>query len=110
MQKSRDSGDFDKDDTLSSLKEQTGKQIKQDPAYSGEIEVQKQTSAIDTLVNSSGKDEQSVGSSVGHTMTLTSDINIPLPRSLKPISNHKFLSASSSNVEDGCEKRTVGYS
>ena len=104
MKKNQDKCEFDNCETLASLKEQTDKQ------QSGRIEAGRQSNETDSPGNKSVKDEQSVGSSVGHTISLNSDITLPLPRSLSSISNPKFLSASSTNVKDGCEHRTVDYS
>ena len=111
MKRTKDTGNFDNCDTLSSLKGQSGdKEAMKGSDYTEGIEPEKLTHDTDTRVIRSGKDEPCVVPSVGHTVTLTSDISLPVPCTLNTISNSRMLSTSSLNVNDGCESRTVGYS
>ena len=92
MKKNQTSGEFDRCDTLSRLKE--------DNLLSGAKQkstCEKDTNDSTNSVIHSGKDEFGVGSSVNHTISLVSEHPISVPQYFEPISNTKFLSASSSN-------------
>lgn len=101
MNRTQARSDFDNFETLNSIKERKlDRGGRQDSSYNPELD--ERTHHNDTDTNSqlkhSGKDEYSVDSSVGHTISLSSDHTLLLPKYLKPISNSKYLSASSDNT------------
>lgn len=92
MKRTQKHGDFDDCETLNSLREhKLDPRGRQDSSYNPGSQGGRHHNDIETngLLNHSGKDEYSVDSSVGHTISLTSDHTLLLPQYLKPISNSK---------------------
>jgi hypothetical protein len=103
MNRTQKDSDFDNCETLNSLKERKlDPGGRQDSSYNPENEGTRHhnDTSINGLLNHSGKEEYSVDSSVGHTISLNSDRALLLPKYLKPISNSTYLSASSDNNGD----------
>ena len=101
MNRTRTQSDFDNCETLNSLKERKlDPGGGQDSRYNPELEggPNPKNTDVNGLLKHSGKDEYSVDSSMGHTISLSSDHTLLLPKYLKPISNSNYLSASSDNT------------
>ena len=101
MKRTQPPSDDDKCETLNSLKEHKvdpgGRQELRD---NRELHERKHHNEIEetSLLNYSGNDDYSVDSSVGHTISRVTDHTLLLPQYIKPISNSKYLSASSDNT------------
>jgi len=93
----------DRYETLNSLKEEKSSNSGVNKELEARLDTEKQN-----RINL-GKDEHSVGSSVSHTMTYSSD-NPLLPQYLKPISNSQYFTSTTSSIDNKSANRTVGYS
>jgi len=93
----------DRYETLNSLKEDNSSNSGVNKELEARLDTEKQN-----RINL-GKDEHSVGSSVSHTMTYSSD-NPLLPQYLKPISNSQYFTSTTSSIDNKSANRTVGYS
>jgi len=93
----------DRYETLNSLKEDKSSNSGVNKELEARLDTEKQN-----RINL-GKDEHSVGSSVSHTMTYSSD-NPLLPQYLKPISNTQYFTSTTSSIDNKSANRTVGYS
>ena len=90
MKKGKINEDSDNCDTLSKLKEQNfDAEKRKNSNHNRDVDLKGRGNDIDNQVNLSGKDEYSVGSSVGHTISLASDKALLLPQYIKPIADKK---------------------